>query len=76
MNRIKEVVPKEDYRLEVQLQNGSSIILNMETRLATVRFGRLANEEVFRLVSTDGNFIRWGDEIEISLSEVFLMVQK
>ena len=38
MSRIKEVVPKDDYRLEVLLDNGSSVTLNLESRLKTVRF--------------------------------------
>lgn len=41
MNRIKAVAPKEDYCLEVQLENGSSVILNLESRLQTLRFGML-----------------------------------
>lgn len=73
---IKEVVPKDDYRLEVLLENGSSIILNLESRLQTARFGMLADKELFLSASTDGKCIRWGNFIEISLTEVFQLAQR
>lgn len=73
---IKKIVPKEDYRLEVQLENGSSITLNLESRLGTVRFGILSDETFFNCAVTDGNFIRWSNKVEISVSEVFQLAQK
>ena len=76
MTHIKSVVPKEDYRLEVRLDNGSSIILNMENRLGTIRFGMLSNKEFFKQATTDGINIRWDNKIEISVSEVFQLAQK
>ena len=54
MSRIKSVVPKEDYRLEVLLDNGSSVILNLKSRLGTVRFGMLKDKDIFERVTTDG----------------------
>jgi hypothetical protein len=69
-------MPQEDYRLLVQLDNGSSIMLNMESRLQTVRFGMLADKALFRQAATDGSYIRWGDLIEISVTEVFQLAQK
>ena len=76
MSRIKDVVPKDDYRLEVLLDNGSSVILNLESRLQTVRFGMLSDKQFFKRVTTDGICIRWENKIEISLSEVFHLAQK
>jgi len=76
MNHIKDVVPKEDYRLEVQLENGSSVILNMESRLQTLRFGMLSDKAFFQKATTDGACIFWDDKIEVSISEVFQMAQK
>jgi len=76
MNHIKDVVPKEDYRLEVQLENGSSVILNMESRLQTLRFGMLSDKAFFQKATTDGVCIFWDDKIEISNSEVFQLAQK
>lgn len=76
MIRIKSVIPKSGYRLEVQLENGSSIILNFSDRLHTVRFGLLADKAFFRRAVTDGDFVRWDNKIEISVSEVFQLAQK
>ena len=76
MSRIKSVVPKEDYRLEVLLDNGSCVTLNLESRLQTVRFGMLSDKQFFKRVTTDGICIRWENKIEISLSEVFHLAQK
>ncbi len=76
MGWIKAVIPKEDYKLEVQLDNGSSILSNMKSRLGTVRFSRLTDVEFFMKATTDGNQVLWGDEVEISVSEVMQLVQK
>lgn len=76
MSRIKSVVPKEDYKMEVLLDNGSSITLNLKNRLEMVRFGMLSNKEFFKTVTTDGIYIQWGNNIEISISEVFQLAQK
>ena len=76
VSRIKSVVPKGDYRLEVLLDNGSSVILNLESRLQTLRFGMLSDKEFFETATTDGICIRWGDLIEISVTEVFQLAQK
>ena len=76
MSRIKNVMPKEDYRLEVLLENGSSITLNLKNRLGTLRFGLLADKDFFERATTDGSYIRWDNKIEISVSEVFQLAQK
>jgi len=73
---IKKVVPLEDYKLEVQLENGCSVVFEMESRLKTLRFGMLMDEELFKKVTTDGVCIFWGNEVEISIHELFQMVQK
>lgn len=76
MSRIKDVVPKDDYLLEVHLDNGSSLILNMESRLQTLRFSLLTDKEFFKKVTFDGICIFWDDKIEISISEAFMIAQK
>lgn len=76
MVRIKAVIPEENYSLEVMLDNGSSITLDMKSKLDTVRFRMLEDREFFKKVTTDGSLILWGDEIEISIKEVFQLLQK
>lgn len=76
MSHIISVVPLEDYRLQVCLDNDSSMILSLESKLHTLRFGMLSEKELFRKVTTDGNCISWEGKAELSLSEVFQLMQK
>lgn len=76
MSRIKKVTIKEDYKIEVILENGSSVVLNMDKRINTIRFKPLADKELFGKAKTDGNFIRWEDKVEISINEIFQLAQK
>ncbi|WHH57749.1 DUF2442 domain-containing protein [Petroclostridium sp. X23] len=76
MSYIKKVIPKEGYCLEVILDNGNGVILNMESRLGTVRFGMLSDKELFYRVTADGSYIRWDNMLEISINEVFQLAQK
>ena len=47
MVQIKNIIPYEDYLLEVQLENDSSVILDFSSRLHTVRFGMFADKASF-----------------------------
>lgn len=76
MTQIKEVLPKDDYRLEVQLENGHSIVLDFTSRLHTVRFGLLADKAFFLRAETDGTLVKWDNKIELSASEIFQLAQK
>lgn len=76
MSHIKMVNPKDHYRLEIHIDNGNMVILNFENRIQTMRFGALADPELFRQAATDGHYIRWGRKVEISIDEVFQLAQK
>lgn len=76
MSRIIKVIPMEDYHLDVQLDNGSSVILNLKNKLGTLRFGMISDIGLFRRAITDGSYIRWDDKLEISVNEVFQLAQK
>ena len=76
MSRIQNIAIKADYQLEALLDNGSSITLNLKPRLGTIRFALLADQELFSRATSDGSFIRWGDKVEISVNELFLLAQK
>ncbi len=76
MVHITKVIPKENYHLEVQLDNGSSVTLNLQDRLGTVRFGMISDVEFFRRATTDGSYICWDNKLEISVTEVFQLAQK
>ncbi|MET0018266.1 hypothetical protein [Oscillibacter sp.] len=76
MSKIVQVIPKEDYCLEIVLDTGSSLHLNLKSRLETIRFGLLADETFFRKVTTDGICVSWEGKVEISLNEAFQLAQK
>ena len=76
VSHIKKVISKDNYCLEVFLDNGSSVVLNLESRLGTVRFGVLSDMELFSRATTDGSYIRWDNMLEISINEVFQLAQK
>lgn len=76
MTEVKTVHPQKDYQLEVILDNGSSIMLNMKPKLHTMRFGLLKDSDFFRRAETDGSMIYWDSKVELSISEVFEMIKK
>lgn len=76
MVRMVRVVPREDYLLDVELDDGSRVMLSLKSRLGTVRFGMLSDPDFFNKATTDGSYVRWGNTIEISIKEVFQLHQK
>lgn len=62
----RAVTPMEDGCLQVEMESGSTVRLDMHRRLQSVRFGLLRNQDVFRSVTTDGYrliFYRDGSEV-------------
>jgi len=76
VTHIEHIAIHENYRLEAQLDNGSTITLSLKPRLKTLRFAFLADPDFFARATTDGRFIRWDDKVEISLTELFQLAQK
>ena len=73
---IDNVIPYDDYRILIELKNGQSIILNLEYKLNTIRFGILENKDIFRRVSTDGFSILWDKgKLRVSIGEMMEMLQ-
>ncbi|MDD4509957.1 MAG: hypothetical protein PHY23_03465 [Oscillospiraceae bacterium] len=66
----RAVTPMKDGCLQIEMESGSTVCLDMHRRLSSVQFGLLRNQDVFRSVATDGYrliFYRGGSEIlEIS----------
>lgn len=62
----RAVTPMEDGCLQVEMESGSTVRLDMHRRQQSVRFGLLRNQDVFRSVATDGYrliFYRDGNEV-------------
>lgn len=51
----KSVYALPDYHLKVIMETGTSIKFNFQSRLDTMRFGKLRDVELFQSVRTDGN---------------------
>ena len=73
--RIVKVIAKP-YWLEIFFDNQATVILNMEPRLNSLRFAELKEPAEFEQAVTDGQYIRWGNQVEISVSEIFHLAQK
>ncbi len=58
---LREVRPLPDYRMELQFQNGSMAVINMEKRVRTLRFNRLASPELFFTAKASGDKVEWSD---------------
>ena len=76
MDRIAQVIPKDDYILEVVLDNSERVMIDFKSRLHTVRFSLLADKDYFNKVTSDGIYVRWNFKIEISLSEVYELARR
>jgi hypothetical protein len=76
MPQISSVHALENHQLEVALDNGNSITLDLKPRLHTIRFGILKDEALFRRAVTDGAVIRWDGKVELSANELFELVRK
>jgi len=71
MSKMRSVRLTEDYKIAVELENGSSFVYNLEPKLQTVRFAALSDKEYFqkgRLVGED--CIRWSDSLMLYAYEM------
>jgi two-component system chemotaxis response regulator CheY len=56
-----KVIPLPDYCIDIETQTGSRIHFDFNTRLQSVRFGLLRDEEIFNSVHTDGFYLLFGE---------------
>jgi len=75
MPTILSICPLEGHRIEINFVNGNSVILNMTSKLRTIRFEPLKDKRLFESAITDGESIMWNSMIEISTTEIFQLVQ-
>jgi hypothetical protein len=71
MNYIRSVVPMKNYRLFMDMESGSSMIVDLSVKLHTMKYKDLADETLFKTVSTDGNYVIWGKgRLKLTVSEI------
>lgn len=71
MDYIQSVSPLSDFRLEVKMTNGSSATVDFKPKFHSAKYMPLKDEEIFKSVSTDGNYVLWKNgRVKITAKEV------
>lgn len=72
---IRSVKALPGYKLEVEMTTDTHIEFDFASRLETIRFGALKDENLFATASTDGNFITFGtnDTAKVKISAIDFM---
>ena len=58
---LTEVKALPGYRIQLDFRNGSTAVVNMEQRVRTLRFARLAPAQVFATARAEGDRVVWQD---------------
>ena len=75
MSYIKTVVPMKDYRLFMDMESGSSVIVDLSVKLGSMKYKDLKDESIFRSVITDGDYVIWGDGlVKLTVRELMEVV--
>lgn len=75
MSYIKAIVPMNDYRLFMDMESGSVVIVDLSVKLNTMKYMELADEKIFRSVKTDGDYVIWGDgRVKLTVKELLDVV--
>lgn len=70
MTSILYVIPMKDHKLKINLENGSHIILNLQRKVRTIRFGILKDPDVWEMAANSPTSITWGEHLSVTLAEV------
>ena len=77
MTKILNIIPNDDYTLTIELDNFHRIIYDMKPRLQAVRFCKLADIKRFKDVRVEnGNTIVWDSLCQITIDEVFSIIER
>lgn len=75
MSYIKAVVPMKDYRLFMEMDSGSNVIVDLSVKLNTMKYKDLTDESMFRSAKTDGDYVVWGDgRVKVTVKELMDVV--
>ena len=58
---LRSAKPLPGHRIELIFKNGSTAVVNMERRIGTLRFARIADEAVFASARAEGDKVVWLD---------------
>lgn len=75
MGYMRTVVPMKDYRLFMEMESGSSVIVDLSVKLNTMKYKDLADEQVFRNAKIDGDYVVWGGgRVRVTVKELMEVV--
>lgn len=75
MGYIKNVLPMKDYRLLMQMEGGSTVIVDLSVKLYTMKYAELTEDGLFKTATTDGNYIIWGEgRLVVTVNELMEVV--
>jgi hypothetical protein len=75
MGYIKSVRPLPGYRLHMEMESGSLVIVDLSQKLGTAKYAELADETLFQTATTDGDYVIWGDgRVRLTVYELMEVV--
>lgn len=75
MRKITDVIPKDDFTLEIHLNNKHVILCDMSERIKGIRFSSLSDYKQFKKIKlVEGTLIRWSSNCELSIDEILVML--
>ncbi len=71
MSYIITVLPMKDYRLFMEMEGGSTVIVDLSGKLQTAKYAELTDEAFFRTAVTDGDYVLWGNgRVRLTVGEL------
>ncbi len=71
MNKILSVQFLDNYKIAVELENGSSFVYNLKPKLKTARFAALEDIDFFKSgILVEKDFIKWSDSLMLYAYEM------
>ena len=75
MSYIKTVVPMKDYRLLMEMEGGSIVIVDLSNKLRTMKYAELADVAFFKTAETDGDYVIWRSRrLRLTVNELMEVV--
>lgn len=75
MSYIKNVLPMKDYRLFMEMEGGSMVIVDLSGKLHSAKYAELADKAFFITAITDGDYVIWGGgRLRLTVSEMMEVV--
>lgn len=72
---INKVLPLKGYRLFMEMEGGSTVTVELASKLHTMKYADLSDEALFKTAETDGNYVIWGDgRVKLTVYELMEVV--